>query len=195
MACIPQVPWYGLCNALPTPLMAQVICPLLYITVRDRLFCSNLSTARPQASSHPGSVICGRPDPLTSVHFLYGKPIGPKARLLYTYPYTSVSFDTFISCNSKRMGIQIGVFICSEFCLLCSLIYRLCKMENTRDWLNAVFLIFSVTNRICSRHPGSINDFSYTVGGRTRVKTGLGIALFLPIRKNLGESQCLLVLP
>lgn len=149
MACIPQVPWYGLCNALPMSLMAQVICPLLYITVRDCLFCSNLSNARPQASSHPGSVICGRPVPLTSVHFLYGKPIGPKARLLYTYPYTSVSFDTFISCNSKRMGIQIGVFICSEFCLLCSLIYRLCKMENTRDWLNAVFPIFSVTNRIC----------------------------------------------
>lgn len=131
----------------------------------------------------------------TSTHFLYGKPIGPKARLLYIYPYTSVSFDTFISYNSKRMGIQIGVFICSGLCLLCSLIYRLCKMGNTRNLLNPVFPIFSVTNRICSRHPGSINDFLYTVGGRTRVKTGLGIALLLLTRKNLGGSRCLLVLP
>lgn len=122
------------------------------------------------------------PPPPTSTHFLYGKPIGPKARLLYIYPYTSVSFDTFISYNSKRMGIQLGVFICSGLCLLCSLIYRLCKMENTRNLLNPVFPIFSVTNRICSRHPGSINDFSYTVGGRTRVKTGLGIALLLLTR-------------
>lgn len=71
-----------------------------------------------------------------------------------------------------------------DLCLLYSVIYRLYKMENTRDLINAVFSIFPVTNRIYSRHTGSKMTSRIPWEAEPGSKQ---------THKNLGGSQCLLV--
>lgn len=115
MASIPQVPCDGLCNALPMLLVTQVICPLLCITVRDRLFAPTSQLQDLKLPLTLGVLSVGGLFPHICSVPIWKANWAKSQATLHTPVMTSVSFDTFISYNSKRMGIQIGAFICSGF--------------------------------------------------------------------------------